>query len=161
MIPVRGFQMIDKLLARLNFRICKRKPKAMKIQTYTVSKHALMDMPAKERDFFLLVGHFANEVIFLSKLLIITRYQASEKIPAKAELTQALFIHRTLAGKLYEGWQMIQKYYFGTSISKDYNELLEKDAQEAIKQLKRYFDNKRGVQGGLYLTSIPYSGCDE
>ena len=111
----------------------------MKIQTYTISKQALMDMPAKERDFFLLAGHFANEIIFLSKLLIITRNQASEKIPEKAELTQALFVHKTLAGKLYEGWQMILKYYFGTAISKDYHELLEKDAQEAIKQMKRYF----------------------
>ena len=111
----------------------------MKIQIYTISKQALMDIPAKERDFFLLAGHFANEVIFLSKLLVITQDQASEKIPAKAELTQALFVHKTLAGKLYEGWQMIRKYYFGTAISKDYHELLEKDAQEAIKQLNRYF----------------------
>ncbi len=111
----------------------------MKIQIYTISKQALMDIPAKERDFFLLAGHFANEVIFLSKLLVITQDQASEKIPAKAELTQALFVHKTLAGKLYEGWQMIRKYYLWTAISKDYDGLLEKDAQEAIKQLNRYF----------------------
>ena len=64
-----------------------------------------MDMPAKERDFFLLAGHFANEVSFLSKLLVITRDPASEKIPEKAELTQALFVHKTLAGKLCEGWR--------------------------------------------------------
>ena len=115
----------------------------MKIQTYTISKQALMDVPAKERDFFLLAGHFANEVIFLSKLLAITRVQASEKILAKAELTQALFVQKTLAGKLYEGWQMIRKYYFGTAISKVYHELLEKDAQEAIKQVNRYFDDNR------------------
>ena len=111
----------------------------MKIQAYTISKQALMDIPAKERDFFLLAGHFANEIIFLFKLLVITRGQASEKIPEKAELTQALFVHKTLVGKLYEGWQMIRKYYFGTAISKDYYEILEKDAQEAIKQLNRYF----------------------
>ncbi len=98
-----------------------------------------MDVPAKERDFFLLAGHFANEIIFLSKLLIITRHQPLEKIPAKAELTQALFVHKILAGKLYEGWQMIRRYYYGTAISKVYNELLEKDAQEAIKNLNRYF----------------------
>ena len=117
----------------------------MNIQTYTISKQALMDMPAKERDFFLLAGHFANEVIFLSKLSVITEDQASEKIPAKAQLTQALFVHKTIAGKLYEGRQMIQKYYFGTEISKVYNELLEKDAQEAIKQVNRYFGNRNFI----------------
>lgn len=111
----------------------------MKIQTYTISKQALMDIPAKERDFFLLAGHFANEIIFLSKLLIITRDQPLEKIPAKAELTQALFVHKILAGKLCEGWQMIRRYYYGTGISKIYNELLAKDVQEAIKKLNRYF----------------------
>ena len=117
----------------------------MKIQTYTISKQALMDMPAKERDFLLLAGHFANEVIFLSKLSVITEDQTSEKIPAKAQLTQALFVHKTLAGKLYEGRQMIKKYYFGTAISKVYHELLEKDAQEAIKQVNRYFSNKNFI----------------
>ncbi len=105
----------------------------MKIQTYTISKQALMEVPAKERVSFLLAGHFANEIIFLSKLLIITRHQPLEKIPAKAELTQALFVHKILTGKLCEGWQMIGRYYYGTGISKVYNELLEKDAQEAIK----------------------------
>ena len=112
----------------------------MEIQTYTISKQALMDSPGKERDFFLLAGHFANEIIFLIKLLLITQALPSEKIPAKAELTQALFVHKILAGKLYEGWQMIRKYYYGTAISKDYNEFLEKEAQEAVKQLNRYFN---------------------
>jgi hypothetical protein len=67
----------------------------MEIQRYTIQKQALMAMPDHERVFFLLAGHFANEIIFLSKLLIVTKDQSPEEIPAKAELTQALFVHNT------------------------------------------------------------------
>lgn len=137
----------------------------MHIQTYTVSKNSLANIPTEERDFFLLAGHFANEIVFWSKLATITETtvtnnKSQDKIVTKANVTQAMIVNKTLAGKLYEGWQMIRKAYFGTAISKDYHQLLGNDAQEAIKELSRYFKRKNFIEKVRNSYAFHY-GADE
>lgn len=129
----------------------------MKIRTYTISKQALTAMPAKERDFFLLAGHFANEIIFLSKLLAITRVRASEKILEKTELIQALIVQKIFAGKLCEGWTMIERYYYGTGISKTYDKFLETRSKESLTNLKRYFGKQNRIKKVRNSYSFHYS----
>ena len=92
-----------------------------------------MNIPAEERELFLLAGHLANELIFLSKLAAITENKSQEKFALKAELTQFLFIYKILVGKLHEGWAIIRKHYFGDAISMKYHGGLDEGAKNLSK----------------------------
>jgi hypothetical protein len=135
---------LDRLDVRANFqrdgRIRAVAPQeTMKIHAVRISKDALMQMSGSERKFFLLVGHFFNELILLSKLAFMTAEVPSGKIPRRAGMTHALFVDRMLAGKLCEGWTLIRERYQGTSLSKEYDKLLDTQARRAVKNLNRYF----------------------
>ena len=114
----------------------------MKIYIMPVPKQTLSRMPENERDFFLLAGHFANELIILNKLHIITTQGfSSDKIPNRGALVQAMFIGKLFVGKLNEGWGLLRKRYFGTALSRDYDPHLDEETLEALRRLKQYFGN--------------------
>ena len=106
----------------------------MKIHTVRISKDALMQMSGNERDFFLLAGHFFNELILLSKLAFMTAEVPLGKIPNRAGITHALFVDRMLAGKLCEGWTLFREQYQRAMLSKEYNKRLDTKARRAIKR---------------------------
>ena len=62
-----------------------------------------------------------------------------DKIPSRAGMTHALFVDRMLAGKLCEGWTLFRERYQGTSLSKEYDKLLDTEVRKAIKKLNKYF----------------------
>ena len=54
----------------------------------------------------------------------------------------SLLLTRLLIGKLSEGWQLIQKSYFRSKLSADYDSRLNPAASSALADLKRYFNKK-------------------
>jgi hypothetical protein len=114
----------------------------MKIYTLRFPKQALMEMPNAEREFFLLAGHFFNELMILGKLMIMVQDIPRQKIPSRVGTVQALFVNKLLAGKLYEGWNLIQRRYYKRSLSKKYDQLLDEKGRQAIYKLKSYFSNQ-------------------
>ena len=112
----------------------------MNIYTIPVPKQTLIQMPENEREFFLLAGHLANELTILNKLFMsTTQGLPPDKIRKRAAVVQALFIGKLFVGKLNEGWGLLQKRYFDTALSKDYDSHLDEEALEALRRLKQYF----------------------
>lgn len=105
-----------------------------------LSKELLDRIPEAEFRLFVLVAHAANELNALAKLFHFAASSASEAgLIGQAENAQAVVLARTLGGKLYEVWQLFQTSFFGAALSKQYEPLLESEAAESLKALKRYF----------------------
>lgn len=105
-----------------------------------LSKQQLDRIPESERRLFILVAHAANELNALAKLFHFAVSSASDSgLIGQAENAQALVLARTLAGKLYEFWVLLQRSFFRAGLSKQYEPLLDPEALEALTALKRYF----------------------
>jgi len=57
----------------------------------------------------------------------------------QAHNTQALVLGRTLTGKIYEWWMLMQAAFFGSRLSQTYEPLFDPETRMALEALKRYF----------------------
>ena len=97
-------------------------------------------MRESERTLFLLLGHAVNEINVLNKLFYFANnYDHETEWRRHAHLTQGLVLVRALIGKLNETWELLNKTYFKTQLSKLYGPKLNPDAAEAVQNLGKYF----------------------
>ncbi len=118
----------------------------MKVYTTPIPKDRLPTIPERERTFLIGIGHIANEVNVFQKLF----YWAScstdnHELLKKAHTTQAIAIAKVLAGKLSEAWIFIEKAFFASSLSKDWEARLQDDASAALDHMKKYFGHQNLV----------------
>ncbi len=101
-----------------------------------------------ERGFLLVAGHLINEMTALNKLMLWTiPVPPEEGIPddrlSFVKAFQHLMIARIFTGKLYEGWDAINKSwsskYIGSTISKDVE--LSDEFKKTKKELNKYFNS--------------------
>jgi hypothetical protein len=112
----------------------------MKILEVELSKEQVLGLPESTRVLFIIMGHITNEINALTKF---TFWSANAKCESGAEENgrdmNILLFMRLLAGKLFEAWEVYEKFFFGTGLSKIYEPLLDETASEALKSLKKYF----------------------
>ncbi|MCI0557461.1 MAG: hypothetical protein MN733_03120, partial [Nitrososphaera sp.] len=118
----------------------------MLIHKIPVVKAKLDVIPKRERVLFVLLGHFLDEISILNKLLLIANVQPEADLMRKAHTTQSLLIARMFIGKLLEGWQMLQRDFFSTVLSKHYEPKLQAPGDAALANLKRYFGKANLLQ---------------
>jgi hypothetical protein len=118
----------------------------MIIHKIPIVKAKLDVIPEEERVFFVLLGHFLDEISILNKLLLFANVHSEADLARKAHGTQALLIARMFIGKLLEGWQMLQRDFFGTALSKNYEPKLQAPGDIALANLKRYFGKSNLLQ---------------
>jgi len=114
----------------------------MIIHKITVSKKQLSLFPEKERVLFIQIGHLANELTTLTKLLIYAHADSNVDVIKKAYTMQASVIARICIGKIFEGWRLLEGSLFASSLSKKYEPKLSRAGSEALKNLKGYFGKK-------------------
>jgi hypothetical protein len=115
----------------------------MKLFLQQISKSQFNNIPENERNFFLFIGHLANEIAILQKLFIMSfkNKSSSHQVEDRAHMAQALFIMKILVGKVWEAWELITKV-FNRSLSNKYEPRLPCNAKDTLKELKLYFSNK-------------------
>jgi len=129
--------------------------KAVEIDT---KKSELTRVPEAERTFFLLIGHLANELNVLNKLLFFcSQFETSEGWERRASTAQALVVGKILAGKLSEGWELLQRSFFSSKLSQLFEPLLAPEAKEALGHLKRYFGKENLIRNVRNRFSFHYS----
>jgi len=112
----------------------------MKLFKVAISKSKLNLMPQNERIFFVLFGALLNDLSMFQKLMIFsTNRRTTNQVLRTAQNMQTLTLARFQIGILSEGYQLLQKNYFGNPLSKEYEPLLSKPAKQSLKNLKRYF----------------------
>jgi len=129
----------------------------MNIQKIPISKEKLEAIPEAERVFFVLLGHFLNEISILNKLLLFANVRRGSDVEHKAHSAQALFIARLFIGKVIEGWKMLTRDFFGSILSKQYEPKLQPPGDVALTNLKRYFAKRNLLQDIRNNFSFHYS----
>ncbi len=119
----------------------------MKIYEIPISQAQLDSFPANERLFFIQIGHLANELSTLNRLLLfVSNSSCTTNLETRAKNSQTLLLIRLCCGKLFEGWQMLQRDYFGSKISIEYDDLLDRSGQKSLAEIKRYFSKNNLIK---------------
>ena len=119
----------------------------MKIYQIPILKEKLDSVPANERLFFIQIGHLANELSTLNRLLLFVSHSTgTTELERWAKNSQALLLVRLCSGKLFEGWQMLQRNYFGSKLSKEYDGLLDESGKNSLAEIKRYFSKNNLIK---------------
>lgn len=121
----------------------------MTIYQVRFSKTELSKLPEDEQIFLLQLTHFLNEISMLHKCLVMSGngLGTSNDIERQGQVALALFFLRLLAGKLKEGWEMLQKGYFGSKsrLSQYYESELPPIGRDSLKKLKQYFARENAI----------------
>lgn len=114
----------------------------MKIAKIVFKKESFDKIPEKDRLFIVQLSLFANEITMLYKFIVFSNnYKEGETILI-AQNVQSFFLIKLLAGKLYEGWDMLRKSYFQSKLSKQYEGMLSAKGKESIGSIKSYFGER-------------------
>ncbi|MEN6473073.1 MAG: hypothetical protein ABFD81_03590 [Syntrophaceae bacterium] len=114
----------------------------MEIHKVTISKEQLSLLPEKDRVLFIQIGHLANELTILTKLLLYAHTDAKLDAIRKAYTIQASVISRICIGKVFEGWRLLQSSLLASGLSHKYEAKLSPAGSEALRKLKKYFGKK-------------------
>jgi hypothetical protein len=119
----------------------------MKVYEIPISKQQLDSIPTDERLFFIQIGYLANELSTLNRLLLfVSNTTGTTELETRARNSQALLLVRLCSGKLFEGWQMLQRDYFGSKLSKEYDRLLQESGKNNLTEIKRYFSKSNLIK---------------
>jgi hypothetical protein len=116
------------------------RPRAViEIYQITFSKAQLDATPEDERIFYLMAGQLANDLNFLTKLLMFAINPVDgPPVRARVNTSLAMFQVRLLAGRLHEGWKMMKGKAF-RDIYKKYETELSDETKTKLATLKNYF----------------------
>ena len=89
-------------------------------------------VPEHERTLFVLLGHVVNEINVLNKTFYLaTQFEEEPRWRVHAHISQSLVFARALVGKLNEGWELLQKGYFNSQLSREYDKHLDSHIGDA------------------------------
>jgi len=112
----------------------------MKLFKVEIPKSKLLLIPENERILFVQMGSLLNDLAVLQKSMYFSAdTRTTNDIVRVAQTSQALFFARVQAGKLSEGWQLLQKQFFGAKLSEEYEKKLTPLGMTSLKNLKQYF----------------------
>ena len=111
----------------------------MKIYKVNLTKSELSSLPENELTFFLQACRMLNEINILHKVTFFSNRDGLSVVEERAQNSQSLFFLTILSGKLWESWELLQKDYFGSKLSKTYHNQLPDDAKDDLDNLKIYF----------------------
>jgi hypothetical protein len=119
----------------------------MGIYRARLSKKALQKIPEAERKLFVTIAHLQNEIRFALYGVVWSHDFTSEnEVEIQGQISMNFFYLKILAGKLNEGWQLIQTYYNGNkSIALDFNSNGSKEAKSLLKEIKKYFSKNNAI----------------
>lgn len=114
-----------------------RKMKLLKVE---IPKSKLDMIPEKEVVFFVQCGNMLNDISMLQKLSIFSmNFDKPTDTERTAQILQTMGLLRLQAGKLKEGWELLQNHFFAAKVSKQYDPLFNEKEQKALKSLTTYF----------------------
>jgi hypothetical protein len=127
-----------------------------------LKKEKLLEIPEIERNLFISLAHLQNEIRFSLYGVVWTHDFSSEnEAIVQSQIAFNFFYLRILAGKLHEGWQLLQKHFFSNqTLSIEFNSNGSEEARNALKELKKYFSKKNAISEIRNNLSFHYNPGD-
>ena len=119
----------------------------MKLLKMNIPKSKLETIPEIEQVFFIQLMQFLNELNILQKCVIVSSNELGSltTIEKRGQISQAHFFIRTLVGKLYEAWEMINKNFINTQLYEEYENHLSQKGKESLSELIERFNDKNNI----------------
>lgn len=118
----------------------------MKLFKVEIPKSKLDTIPENEVVFFVQCGNMLNDISMLQKLSIFSMNNDKPTDTERtAQILQTMGLLRLQAGKLKEGWVLLDKHFFNARVSQQYAPLFDEKEQKALKSLKTYFDRTNNI----------------
>lgn len=120
----------------------------MELHEVKITKAALDCLDDKEKCFFVQISNLFHEINALHRVAIfsnITSDKVATVVERTAQNSQSFFFLEMLAAKLFEGWEMVRRDYYGSQLSRNYHDSLTRNGKEALEELKRYFDRPNNL----------------
>ena len=114
----------------------------MEIFRGRLDKTAVLQIPERERQLFLSIANLQNEISILLRAVLWSSYNISSGNEAEAhgQISTSFFFVKILAGKLKEGWILLEKGFFiDRVLSRDFRSTATPPQVEALDALKKYF----------------------
>jgi len=112
----------------------------MKLYKIQIKTGDLQKIPKKELLFFIQLTNFANEIFCLQKITFFSAdVEEKDLLIRRAKNSQALFLIRLTAGKLWEAWMLLETHYHSSVLARDYIEQFSDEAKKDYKYIKKYF----------------------
>jgi hypothetical protein len=127
-----------------------------------LNKGKLLQIPDPERKLFITIAHLQNEIRFsLYGAVWSADYSSDNEAIVHGQISLNFFYSKILAGKLHEGWQLLQTHYFRNKpLSLDFNANGSKEAISILKELGKYFGRKNAISEIRNNLSFHYSPDD-
>jgi hypothetical protein len=110
----------------------------------SVPKDRLRAMPKDERVLFFRLGYAANQITMFQKLLVFSSNRTpTDPIDERLSNVQTEMLLRITMGLLFEGWLIIERSFLARPLGRDYQALLDNEAQQALGELKRLFGKSK------------------
>ena len=114
----------------------------MELYKVKLTKKQLMSIPELELKLLFLLANLLNDICILHKFAIFSNKEIDCITTRKAQNSQTFFILMLLAGKLWEGWQMLTKNFFGAKLSIEYEKSLMDEGKTSLQNIKKYFSGR-------------------
>jgi hypothetical protein len=134
----------------------------MKIYKGKLNKAKLLQISEAERKLFIAIAHLQNEIRFsLYGVVWSHDFSSNNDAVVQGQISLNFFYLKILAGKLHEGWQLLQKYYFTNKVlSTDFSANGSKEAVDLLKSLGKYFGRTNLISEIRNNLSFHYSPDD-
>lgn len=106
-----------------------------------LNKAEVLRLPDHERTLFCAIAHLQNEIsILLRAVLWSSDFSSDNQAEIQGQISTSLFFVKLLAGKLREGWTLLEKFFFRyQSLSSDFLAHANPKQKAALEALSRYF----------------------
>lgn len=102
-------------------------------------------MPENERVFVVVLGHIANEINVLQRLIMMAHDLDDNPGPAETQggTAQTMCLMRLLVGKLYEAHRTIKTHYLDAGLHQQIECHLDKNTIDALHEFVEYFSQPK------------------
>jgi hypothetical protein len=127
-----------------------------------LNREALQNIPEAERKVFVAIAHLQNEIRFALYGVVWTHnYNSENEVEIQGQISINFFYLKILAGKLNEGWQLIQNYFNSNkTIASDFTANGGDEGVSLLKELKQYFGKSNPIHDIRNNVSFHYSPDD-
>ena len=133
----------------------------MKVIKVELERDRILSMPEIEHTFFLALGHVANEINAITKMMYWASNTAGQnEVNQHGSFALTLYFTRLLAGQLNEAWEFFQKNFFGSTLARDYEPQLDSECGGKLQYLKRYFSSSNRCHQIRNHFAFHYSAAD-
>lgn len=119
----------------------------MKLYKIQLNKDDLRTIPKEELLFFIQLTNFANEIFCLQKITFFSvGVKEKDLLIRRAKNSQALFLIKLTAGKLWEAWRLLETHFHNTDLARDYYGRFSEETKKNYEYIKQYFSQSNLIK---------------